>query len=544
MMKKLIGLTLIGTLICLSHAEADTLPIMPGGVFIPPVIDNAQDMMHMYPAVDTLILPELNRDEEQKIVDLIQDKNRTYVTIKREVSVSMDNWELVGIKDSFDVWQLHIKSPGAIAMQTFFYEATLFPGLDIKIYSGEEGITSHIGEHKGNDSENAESFWSTTVPGNTVVIEVWAPQSSNLTPDGFPFEIKYINHHFREDSQDIPTLKYFTLGSPQQNTCTVFDNRCLPDNPWRAIAHLHYTEPDGTGTRCTSSFLSNPIGIDRPTTDTELFLVTAFHCIYPGSSQNMAKGTRIRSAEVFTSRSPCASADDRLVGTDIRFIAGNEKADWALLWVNGNSLSRADGQNLRANGPALLGWNANRLATGSIIETLHHTQGPVQNYAQSRVTNYRYAEGQAGTQSGPTNFEPCSNPSGCTHYFAASIAGGTSEGASGAAWWSPRYFVRGIQTHGTDTCDAAISRFDKMYEDGRVRCALGEGAPYYPNNTSTRDDSSRPSYSNSSGSDSSGGGGSANSSGGGGGSTGIWLIFALIVSLLREVLLKKHSIES
>ena len=532
MMKKLLGLTLIGTLICLSHAEADTLPIMPGGVFTPPVIDNARDMMQLYPAVNTLVLPEFNRDEEQKIVDLIQDKNRTYVAIKREVSVSVDNWELVGIKDSFDVWQLHIKSPGAIAMQAFFYEATLFPGLDIKIYSGEEGIASHIGEHKGNDSENAESFWSTAVPGNTVVVEVWVPQSSNLTPDGFPFEIKYINHHFREDSQDIPTLKYFTLGSPQQNTCSVFNNLCdLGDNSrvWSAIAHLHYTEPDGTRTRCTSSFLNR-----AESDDTGLFLLTAFHCIHPGSSQNMAKGTRIR-AEVFTSRSPCASADDRLVGTDIRFIAGNEKADWALLWVNRNSLSRADGQNLRANSPALLGWNANRLATGSIIETLHHTQGSAQNYARSLVTVYRYAEGQAGTQPGLTDFAPCRNLSGCTHYFAESIIGGTSEGASGAAWWSPRYFVRGVQTHGTDTCDAAISRFDKIYEDGRVRCALGESASYYPDDTSTCNDSSRSSYSNSNDSSSSGGGSSTNSSGSGSGSTNMWLIFALIaVGLLKK----------
>ena len=206
-MAKSLKLVLITALIYLSYAEADTLTIIPGGVFMPPVIDNARAMMPLYPSVDTLVLPELSRDEEQEIVDLIQDENRTYVAIKRDVSVSIDNWELVGIKDSFDIWQLHIKSPGAIAMQTFFYEATLFSGLDIKIYSGEEGITSHIGEHKGNDSKNVESFWSTTVPGNTVVVEVWVPRISDLTPDAFPFEIKYISHHFREDANDIPPLK-------------------------------------------------------------------------------------------------------------------------------------------------------------------------------------------------------------------------------------------------------------------------------------------------------------------------------------------------
>ena len=206
-MKKPLKLILITALTYLSHVEADTLPMMPGGIFTPPVIDNARDMMPLYPSADTLVLPRLSIDEEQEIVDLIQDKNRTYVAIKRDVSVSIDNWELVGIKDSSDVWQLHIKSPGATAMQTFFYEATLFPGLDIKIYSGEKGIISHIGEHKGNDSEKGESFWSTTVPGNTVLVEAWVPRISDLTPDAFPFEIKYISHHFREDANDIPPLK-------------------------------------------------------------------------------------------------------------------------------------------------------------------------------------------------------------------------------------------------------------------------------------------------------------------------------------------------
>ncbi len=526
-MAKSLKLVLITALICLSYAEADTLPIMPGGVFTPPIIDNAQDMMPLYPSVDTLVLPELSRDEEQKIVDLIQDENRTYVAIKRDVSVSIDNWELVGIKDSFDIWQLHVKSPGAIAMQPFFYEATLFSGLDIKIYSGEVGVTSHIGEHKGNDSENAESFWSTTVPGNTVVVEVWVPQSSNLTPDGFPFEIKYINHHFREDSDDIPTLKYFSLGSPQQNTCPVFNNLCdFQDNgrAWGAIASLLYNESGGRVTQCTSSFLNNA------QSDGELYLVTAFHCIHPGSSQNMAKGTRIN-AEVRTSISPCANAADQLVGNDIRFIAGNEKADWALLWVNRNALSRADGRNLTANSPALLGWNAGRLATGSVIETLHHAQGSAQNYARFQVTRYSYARGQSGTQSGLTTFVSCQNISGCTHYEARSITGGVLSGASGASWWQPRYMVRGIFTHSSGTCNASISRFDKMYEDGRVRCALGEGTSYYPGNTSTCNDSSRSSYSNSSGSGSSSGG-----------STGIWLIFALIFSLLYMLKIRHKKI--
>ena len=527
-MNKLLELlALIIILMFLSSVAADTTPMKPGDVFSPHVIDNARDMIHLYPSADTIILPELSRDEEQEIVDLIQDKNRTYVAIKRNVSVDIDNWEFVGSKKSSDIWQLHIKSPGAIAIQTFFYEATLFPELDIKIYSGEEGMTSHIGEHKGNNSGNAENFWSTKVPGNIIVIEVWVPQSRNLAPANFPFEIKYINHYFRENSEDVPILKYFSIGTPQQNNqCSVLNSLCDFGNNikvWSAISLLEYTEPSGRVGQCTGTFLNNG------QSDGELFLLTAFHCIYPGSSQNMVKGSNI-DAQILTSISPCSSAADRLVGNEIRFIAGNEKADWALLWVNRATLSRADGLNLSANGPSLLGSSIGRLAVGSDIETLHHARGTAQNYARAEVTRYIYAEGQAGTEEGLTNFASCQNPAGCTHYEANAMQGGVLSGASGSSWWSPRFMVRGAFTHSspTSTCDVKISLFDKMYEDGRVRCALNEGRAYYPNNTSTCDDSSRASYSNDSGSSGSSGGGG----GGGGGSTGLWFVSFLIFSSL------------
>ena len=196
-MKKLLTI-LISALICISQALAEqSAPMNPGGTFMPRVIESGRDLMHLYPSSNTLILPELNKTEEQEITDLIQDKNRAYVALEREVSVTVDNWELVGSKNTFDIWQLHIKSPNAIAMQAFFEDATLFSGLDVKIYSGEEGVSSHIGEHRGNNSQNAESYWSTKVPGNTIVIEVWVAHSEELKPQDFPFKIKCINHYFR-----------------------------------------------------------------------------------------------------------------------------------------------------------------------------------------------------------------------------------------------------------------------------------------------------------------------------------------------------------
>ena len=66
--------------------EAD-VPMSPGTFFQPTVVESAREMMWLYPSSATLVLPQLNVQEKQEIADLIQDKNRTYLTIKRDVSV-------------------------------------------------------------------------------------------------------------------------------------------------------------------------------------------------------------------------------------------------------------------------------------------------------------------------------------------------------------------------------------------------------------------------------------------------------------------------
>ena len=110
-----------------------------------------------------------------------------------------------------------------------------------------------------------------------------------------------------------------------------------------------YTQPGGITQQCTGSFLN-----DRPT-NSELYFLTAFHCIVPGFSENTALGRDVN-AQIRTSFSHCSTSADRLVVDDIKFIAASEIADWALLWVNKSDLKRADGLPLPANSPALLGF--------------------------------------------------------------------------------------------------------------------------------------------------------------------------------------------
>ena len=124
-----VTLSLIGLFVA-TAVEAD-MPMSPGTPFQPAVVESAREMMWLYPSSATLVLPRLNDQEEQEIANLIQDKSRAYVTIKRDVSVATSNWKLVGSKKTFNIWQLHIKSPNALGMQAFFYKAVLPPELKI-----------------------------------------------------------------------------------------------------------------------------------------------------------------------------------------------------------------------------------------------------------------------------------------------------------------------------------------------------------------------------------------------------------------------------
>ena len=497
---KIIGAT-IG-LFAAATIEAD-MPMSPGTFFQPMVIESAREMMWLYPSSATLVLPRLNAQEKQEIADLIQNKNRTYLTIKRDVSVAAPNWKRVGTKKTFSIWQLHIQSPDALGMQAFFHRATLIPELKIKIYSGQKAVTSYINEYLGDVSKDPKNFWSTRVPGDTIVIEVWIPQDSNLDPDTFPFEIKSINHYFRDVSGDLPKLQLHSeqqgqhAQQLQQNTCPVFNNLCnFGDgrDVHRAIGYMEYTDSRGRTGSCTGSFLNNGNGVDNQ----ELYFLTAFHCISPGFSQNTRRGRSVN-ALILNSLSRCSVNNflrsDRLVATDIRFIAASEAADWALLWVNKNNLRRADGLPLGALSPFLLGWSSIRLALDSTVETLHHAQNTIQNYARFQVTALQNAS-RRDSQNSRTLFEPCQNATGCTHYRIDAITGGIAGGASGSSWWNPRYQVRAVLTNGFNRCSGTASRFDKIYEDGRVGCALNQGNRYYPRNTSGCDDSARPLYNN------------------------------------------------
>ncbi len=478
----------------------------------PKEIEHARDLASKYPDDIRLELPLLSEDEERKIVSLIQDKRKLYTSISRAVSVNQNNWHPVGQRDGLNIWQLHIHSPEALGVKVWFSGFDLNDEMSVKVYGLKDNPASFVGEYVGKGPADGAGFWSPLIPDDTVVVEVWT--QSAVSPDAFPFAIYHLDHHFRDAAGNIQQLNSHSFAVPQSHSDCPFENDlcAFPDGVerGRGVALINYTPPpgQGSGRQCTAGLLNTGTGAD----DDHAYLLTAYHCIASGTGPEMRVGTFVNIS--FTiGVSDCIPANQRIRGTGARFIAANTLGDYALLSVN-----TLEFQSTAVLIFARLGLTFAPLSRGEIIETLHHAVGTDQNYLNAEIVGLYHHELNG-------LFVPCNNSSDCSHYGIHYITGGTGSGSSGSPMWLRQNTrVAGVLTNEIlNTCEGTVSRMSKIFEDGRVACALEHGDDYYPDDTAVCDDGARPAYSNSSG----GGGG-----GGGSGAMDLWLLLLLGLVLL------------
>ena len=455
----------------------------------PSEVRHARELLSDYPGAARLELPALSQAEERKIIELIRDTTRFYVSISRPVKVGETNWRRVGEKEGNSVWQLHLRSPGALEVRVWFSGFELDAGTSVKVYGADVG-TGAAGEYTGRGWMDSIDFWSLSVRGDTAVVEFWVPSSpgASLEPADFPFRVSALDHRFRDNADDVPLLKHHSVGVPQVSTNCPFDNNiCVfPDGVerWRGVARIIHTPPPGQGNggQCTAGLINT-----RGANADGVYLLTAYHCIEGGVRPETARGTPLNLLS-FIGDSPCADPSQVIRGQGAQFIAAAGRGDYALLWLrNSDLVSQAPSSILQ------LGWTTATLSVSSRIETLHHAQGTDQNYARAVITGLSYQI----TYEGDFNlFGGCFNPAGCSHYTIYSVIGGLSGGASGSPLWSRENsgtFITGVYTHGLG-CAGHASRLTKIYEDGRVRCALEHGGAYHPDGSADCDDTARPVY--------------------------------------------------
>ena len=431
-------------------------------------VENGSDMMATYNSENTLALPGFNKDEEQDIIERIGDNTRFYVSIPRSVEPRQNNWEEVGQKNGYSIWQLHIHSPEALGLQVDFSEVDIPSEMSVKVY-GKEYEMPYISEYTANKLDAAKDFSSLLIPGDTIVVEVWIPSDSNKTPttNPPPFKIERIHHQFRDSKDNVRGVANLYQRQSHSN-CPIENVRCDFGNteiqPWRSVGRIVVG-----GVQCSGTLIANGRG-----ENTLYLFLTAYHCVSRVVGAEASRGTRVSASFIF-GQSSCAAPNSSIgAASGARFIAANEQGDYALLHIPIANIVGVQGERV-----VLLGLNAFQL-NGGTLDMLHHSEGAPQNYVRSEIRGITYADG-ARDQNSISLFSSCRGPN-CTHYSLHSIIGGTSGGSSGGGWFRQAgrgYSLFAVQTNGDrDTCTQQASLFSKIFEDDRVRCAVTEGQAY------------------------------------------------------------------
>ena len=264
---------------------------------------------------------------------------------------------------------------------------------------------------------------------------------------------------------------------------------------------------DIAGLQCTGTLIATSPRIRKT-----YQVLTAYHCLgeLRGINENTPKGTLIK-GEFRIGVSTCAPVVARKTGiisaSNARFIAGNELADWALLYIDENNFRT---NTLKDEESYALRSNTDLLNPGVVLRTLHHGRGTILNLAESQIGALAQSSGpmvrknQFGQDVGFARFADCTG-NNCSHYRLNPIIGGTIGGASGSSAFSDFAggrlgTIRAVQTNGSEsTCIQYASIFGKIREDGRVQCSLKNGRSYINDGNTptgeTCDDSQRPVYS-------------------------------------------------
>ena len=78
-----------------------------------------------------------------------------------------------------------------------FTDFALAPETAVKVYALHDSPAHRSENTNGSGTSHNGTFWSLTVPGNTVVVEYWIPTESTTEPGAFPFKVERISHAFK-----------------------------------------------------------------------------------------------------------------------------------------------------------------------------------------------------------------------------------------------------------------------------------------------------------------------------------------------------------
>lgn len=302
----------------------------------------------------------------------------------------------------------------------------------------------------GEVADRALPWWSPLTEGETQTVEFFVPARHD--PASLPLAVSGASHVFTTPSsgftkrlQDIGLAGSCNVDVP----CSPLASNAAFRNAAESVAQMVFNDA-GFTTICTGTLLADAdSGSQTP------WLYGANHCFenedppYKTASQMQSVANTLTTLWGFEATS-CGSRTPRAGWTQLAggaaFIYNNVASD--VLFLRLNAAPPA--------GAFYSGWDANPLAAGNSLVSLHHPQGDLKKASQGSVVRFA----NPGVGGGSASFAEVRWSSGTTEV-----------GSSGSGIWSSdgsQYLFRGGLWGGSASCSAPsgtdyFSRLDQAY---------------------------------------------------------------------------------
>ncbi len=293
----------------------------------------------------------------------------------------------VNTADGSTLVMLAVTSPGAVGLRVHFTNFDVGPEEHVYV-RGVSADGSIAGPYHGRGPGGDQDFWSSTIQGDTVVIEYLSRGG------GQGFGVVEVSHLY---------------ATPDVLSCEI-DASCGSTSDKNAVGRILFTEGDGNSYVCTGTLLKG-----RQEDFTPYFL-TANHCI---STQSVAQTVE---TYWFYQTTSCNSGvlrndiQNSPSGADL--LATDASKDFALLKL----------LDTPPSGVKFAGWDPNPVALGTSVFALHHPGGGLPPSSES------YLRRSGGTLADANS--SCQGSTGLVSGYRVNWNSGTTEaGSSGSAIW-------------------------------------------------------------------------------------------------------------